>query len=347
MQKLQVLVVLLAWLAACRQREAAPDVSHLRAETGVVRFEKEFFAIDTNRIVDELERLHRRHPHFVADYLSKVLGIGTIQTPQAAEAIRMFISTYRPVYNAATALFDRELPRMEKDMQQALRYLMHYLPDFKPEQPFELITFIGPMDAYEPFQLGDYGDVRTASGVGVALQLHLGANHPLYDEGMQAGIFYDYQVRRFTPETVVVNGVKNIIQDLFPYSPQNLNLVEQMIEKGKRMALLQRVLPEIPDSLHFGYTSAQWKGCVTNEALIWNFFVKNDLLYSKDPSINRNYNSDGPKTEELGQGAPGYIGLFVGRQLVNAYLERFPQTTMDALMRLPAMELFEKAGYKP
>jgi len=86
---------------------------------------------------------------------------------------------------------------------------------------------------------------------------------------------------------------------------------------------------------------------VTNEALIWNFFVKNDLLYSKDPSINRNYNSDGPKTEELGQGAPGYIGLFVGRQLVNAYLERFPQTTMDALMRLPAMELFEKAGYKP
>jgi uncharacterized protein YjaZ len=49
----------------------------------------------------------------------------------------------------------------------------------------------------------------------------------------------------------------------------------------------------------------------------------------------------------LGEGAPGYIGLFVGRKIVEAFMEKNSGTTLEALMKMPAKEVFEKAGYKP
>jgi hypothetical protein len=126
-----------------------------------------------------------------------------------------------------------------------------------------------------------------------------------------------------------------------------MGLVEQMVEKGKRLYLLDKVLPTTPDSLKLGYSGRQVSGCFDNEALIWNFFVKNDLLFSKDPLLNQVYIKDGPKTQELGEGAPGYIGLFVGRQVVRAYLKQFPETTLEQLMAKPPKEILDQSEYKP
>ena len=222
-----------------------------------------------------------------------------------------------------------------------------YVPQWKPDSPFIITTFIGPMDAFEPFPLGDYGDVRTANGIGIALQFHLGATDPLYEDGRLAGLFYDYQVRRFTPQMMAVNSIKNLIADAFPYSDAANSLVEEMIEKGKRMYLLDKLMPSTEDSLKLGYTGAQVKGCFANEALIWNYFVKNDLLYSKENSVKQAYVKDGPKTAELGEAAPGYIGLFIGRQIVRSYMEKHPETSVTELMKLPAKSVLDEAGYKP
>jgi hypothetical protein len=225
--------------------------------------------------------------------------------------------------------------------------MQYYVPGWKPDSPFVISTFIGPMDAFEPFPLGDYGDVRTANGVGIALQFHLGADQPLYEDGRRAGIFYDYQTRRFTPEMMAVNSVKNIVIDAFPYSEPGLNLVDEMIEKGKRLYLLEKLMPGTEDSLQLGYTTQQLKGCYANEALIWNYFVKNDLLYSKETSVNKAYIKDGPKTTELGDGAPGYIGLFTGRQIVRSYMKKHPDVPIADMIRKPASEILSEAGYKP
>ena len=147
---------------------------------------------------------------------------------------------------------------------------------------------------------------------------------------------------------MVVNVMKNVVNDAFPYPAEStLNLVEQMVEKGKRMHLLSLVLPNTPDSLQLGFTGLQLKGCEANEALIWNFFVKNDLLYATEPQVTQNYVKDGPKTPELGEGAPGYIGLFVGQKIVQAFMEKHPDITIPQMMKTPALQLFQAAGYKP
>jgi hypothetical protein len=336
----------LNFLYSCKSHDAAPDVSAYGAKTTVQRFDKDFFGIDTLQMEAGLNALNAKYPHFFSDYLVKILGVNPSDT-MALTAIKSFIRTYNPVYKAAEIIADNNLAVTQKQIEQSLKYLQYYAPGWKPDSPFVITPFIGPMDAFEPFALGDYGDVRTASGVGIALQLHLGSREPLYEDGRQAGIFFDYQVRRFTPEMMAVNCVKNIITDVFPYKEAGNTLAEEMIEKGKRMYLLDKLMPETPDSLKLGYTDEQVKGCFANEALIWNYFVKNDLLFSKETSVNQAYIKDGPKTAELGDGAPGYIGLFTGRQIVRAYLKKHPETTITDLMKLPAKTVFEGAGYKP
>lgn len=333
-------------IASCKNKEQLPDVSGYHASVIISRFDTAFFGMDTTEINDELNRLNASYPAFLQDYLFRVLGIDP-SNPQATDAVKAFLRTYRPVFDTAQLIAGNDLPALNNDMQQALKYIQYYVPPFKPDSPFVITTFVGPMDAYEPFAIGDYGDVRTRNGVGIALQLHLGAAAGLYETGRQSGIFFDYQTRRFTPDMMLVNAMKNVIEDIFPYNNSSLNLVEDMVEKGKRLYLLKKALPQVPDSLQYGYTGMQVKGCERNEALIWNYFVKNDLLYSKDPMVNQAYIKDGPKTPELGDGAPGYVGLFVGRKLVESYMEKFPSTTIVQLMKMPAREVFEKAGYKP
>ena len=82
------------------------------------------------------------------------------------------------------------------------------------------------------------------------------------------------------------------------------------------MYILDKIMPFTADSLKIGYTDNQLKGCFANEGRIWNFFVTNNLLLSNEPALQKNYMGDGPSTPELGEGSPGYIGLFTGRQIV-------------------------------
>jgi hypothetical protein len=323
-----------------------PDVSALPTITQVKRFDKDFFAIDTLQLDNSLNKLNQEYPHFFASYLTSVLGVNPAD-PQAEEAIKAFIGSYKNISSVAQSVADKHISKVENQVKLGLQYMEYYFPNWKPDSPFVITTFIGPMDAFEAFSVGDYGDVRTGDGVGIALQLHLGANSPIYAEGRTQGVFYDYQIARFTPEMMSVNSMKNIIDDAFPYTAAGKTLLDEMIEKGKRLYLLDKLMPEIEDSLKIGYTSNQLKGCYDNEGVIWSFFVKNDLLYSKEASLNQLYIKDGPKTQELGESAPGYIGLFVGRQIVRSFMKKQPELPLEELMKKSATEIMTASGYKP
>ena len=113
------------------------------------------------------------------------------------------------------------------------------------------------------------------------------------------------------------------------------------------MYLLTKFLPHTPEYVCFGYTEKQLKDSYTNEAVIWDFFLNNDLLNNSEQSIIKNYIGESPKTQELGEQSPGNIGTFSGMQIVKKYLEKFPATTLQELMKTDADEIYSKAKYKP
>lgn len=340
-----IAIILTALTLASCNNDKAPDVSGIKVDLQVQRFEQDFFAIDTNNVAASLDQLQYKYPTFLNDYLVNILGMAmTVGDSGAIMVVKRFIADYRPIKDSVDQKF-RSIEEIEKEVKRGLQFVKHYFPAYN--LPQKLITFIGPLDAYYEASLGGFGDIITRDALGAGLQLHLGKNFSVYQTEMGQRLYPNYISRRFEPEYIPVNCMKNIIDDIFPDRSADRPLVEQMIEKGKRMYVLDKLLPYTEDSLKIGYTKKQLEGCYENEALIWNFFLKNNLLYSIDPSLNKNYVQDGPKTEELGDGSPGYIGLFVGWQIVKKYMSDNPDLNLQKLMEKNAKQLFDESKYKP
>lgn len=329
----------------CRDA-GAPDVSNIKVELPVYRFENDFFAMDTTNITAGISMLQQRYGNFVMDFFVNIMGLPPVTdtSGQAEKAIRQFIHDYAPIHNEAIETF-RDFEPLRNKTVEGLRYVKHYFPSYT--LPTRMITFIGPMDAYFEGSMGGYGDAITADGLAVGLQLHLGGNNPLYKSQVAQSLYPVYISRKFSPEYIPVNCLKNVVDDLFPDNSASRPLVEQMVEKGKRMYLLNRFLPHTPDTLKIGYTRAQLEGCYQNEGLIWNFFLTNSLLYNSEPAIIKSYIGDAPNTQEFGTGAPGYMGLFTGWQIVKKYMEKNEQLSLQELMQTDPRKIFEESKYRP
>ena len=336
------ILLFIVLLFACSRKKNIPDVSNIAISLPVQRFDQDFFALDTNNLNPGLNVLSRKYPQFFPDYISNILRLDAGDS--SLPAIKAFLSYYRPVYQQSQKLF-ADFSTWQKQIEEGFRFTKYYFPKYP--LPQKLITFIGPFDAYYNGSIGAYGDVLTQAGPAVGLQLHLGASSSVYQEGIQQGAIYEYQERRFVPDAIPVNVMKNIVDDMFPYSFDGRPLVEQMVEKGKRMYLLDQLLPHTADTLKIGYTKAQLDLCNDHEGDIWNYFVKNDLLYTTEPELTKEYLQDGPKTQELGEGVPGFLALFTGWKIVQKWMEKNDKTTLDALMQKNAQQLFNEAGYKP
>jgi hypothetical protein len=70
-------------------------------------------------------------------------------------------------------------------------------------------------------------------------------------------------------------------------------------------------------------------------------------LNKTDQNIVQNYIGESPKTQELGEDAPGNIGTFSGLQIVKKFMEKYPETSLSELMKMGVREIYEKSKYKP
>lgn len=331
----RILWVAFIFLFFSCKNENIPDVSSIEVQLEVSRFEQDFFAVDTNLIIHALDKLQLKYPSFLMDYMYNILALSP-PVDSAAQRLKQFIHDYKPVYDTSQVVFP-DLNKTKEEIKQGFQFVKFYFPEY--QLPKKLITFIGPVEGY--------ANVLTAEGLAVGLQLYLGRNYTVYQTDYIRQVYPEYQSRRFEPDYITVNCLKNIVNDIYPDQVPDQPLIYQMIEEGKKLYLLDHFLPYTPDSLITGYSAQQLKGCYEHEALIWNYFLQNQLLYVTDPGLTRDYMNDGPKTEMLGEGSPGFIGQFVGWQIVKKYMDIFPDKKLPDLLKTSASEIFERAKYKP
>jgi hypothetical protein len=291
--------------------------------------------MDTANMEQSLDQLQQKYTTFINDFLYNLLGLPPAKDSVLDKAKR-FIHDYKPVYDTILAKYPG-IAQQTKEITHALQFVKYYFPKYKT--PESVITFAGPLEGY--------ASVLTSSGLAVGLQLYLGKNYPAYNTDYIADTYPAYRSRRFEPTYIAVDCIKLIVSDIYPPTNGSQALVYQMVDAGKRLYALDAFMPETPDTLKTGYTEEQLEGCYENETRIWNFFVQNNLLYSTDPASARDYMNDGPKTEVLGDKSPGFIGQFVGWQIVKKWMEQDPKRTLPQLLETPAKQVFEEAKYKP
>lgn len=322
-------------LCACNTKRKIPDVSNIKASLEIVRSEQDFFKMDTLNVHVSLDQLQVKYGKFLNDYLYNIIGLPPFPD-SVKKALPFFLRSYRSINDSVQVHF-KNLDNYVEPLRLGLKLTKYYFPQY--HTPEKLITFVGPLDGY--------GNVLTSSGLAVGLQMYMGKDFAPYQSEFLQQIYPEYISRRFDPAYIPVNCMKNIIQDMYPDNYRSLPLVEQMVEAGKKMYLLDQLLPNIADTLKIGYTKDQLDGCYKKEEAIWNYFTVNNLLYVSEPDEIRDYMNDGPKTAVLGDGSPGNIGTFIGWQIVKKWMGAHPQTHMLRLMDTPASQIFKEAKYKP
>lgn len=331
------LLFILILLAGCGQSGKGPDVSGITIDLRTERFEKDFFSIDSNQLMPQLEQVIARYPDFGENYLGTILNADPRWGADTTEQyIRGFLSAYRTVFDTAMLVF-RDFRPYENKIRKGLQYVKYYFPSYP--LPKKIITYIGPLDGY--------GDILSEDALIVGLQHHLGEQYSLYRSEWVALTYPEYLTRRFTPGTIPVNAMKNILDDMYPEKSEEKSLVLQMIGKGKKLYALSRLLPDEEEYILIGYTARQLKECYDHEAQIWDLFLQNNLLRSIDNNLVKNYIGESPKTQELGEASPGNIGSFAGWQIVKKFMNNNSSLSLPDLMKMDEEKIFQESRYKP
>ena len=333
-------LVVAIFFFSCSNKKDAPDVSDIKVDVTVHRFEKDFFAIDTNQLQSSLQVVERKYPAFLSvyfKYFAPVSEIAQQQNIPFPNALIQYIRFIKPLAVEADRKFP-SLTSIEKELENNLRYVKHYFPSFKTPVVLTSVESLNPENPNEVFGTTFYHDTLI-----ISLQTFLGKDYPAYNPTQ----YPDYIRRRFEPQYIVPNSIRAIVGELYPDSSQAASLIEQMIEKGKQWWLMKKLLPETPDSLITGYTAQQTKDIEREEGNIWGVITQNENLFSVEQVAIQTYIGEAPFTPTLPQGAPGNIGPWIGWRIVQKFEEENPKLSVDQILHTTAKKIFQESKYKP
>ncbi len=337
MRSIAVIILLSFFLNACNEQNKAPDVSGIKIELSTARFEKDLFELDTMNFTANLDILQAKYPSFGENFIYTVLGADPKWPADTTAAyVKGFINSYRSIYDSSQLIY-KDFTPYEKEIKNGLQYVQYYFPEFK--LPEKIITFIGPMNG---IGVGMAEDI-----ICIGLGLHLGKNFSVYKSALVRETYPDYVSNRFGPDYISVDCLKLLLQDLFPEKNEDKPLVQQMVEKGKRLYVLCKLLPRSEEYKLIGYTQEQLKAVYEHEAAVWDLFAQNNFLQTIDNNIIKNYIGESPKTQELGEASPGNIGSFAGWQIVKKFMQKNSKLSLPELMATDAETIFQQAKYKP
>ncbi|MCX6318857.1 MAG: hypothetical protein NTW29_16380 [Bacteroidetes bacterium] len=337
MKKLLLLLVLIAGIVACNNKKKGPDVSDIKVDIPVVRFDRAFFNMDSTDIPAGLKMLRQQYPDFYTDFMQQILGVdGSDTSRRTLYVTHEFLKGYRSIYDSLQEVYKKP-DWLKSDLEHAFQYVKYYFPKYIPGKAY---VYVGPFDAP--------GVALTRTGLAIGLQQFAGSNFSVYQSAQGQELFPLYISRRFAPGYITANCMKAVVEDIFPNNYSGKPLIEQMVEKGKQWYLLDKFMPFAPDSVKTGYTQHQLDWCKEFEGNIWSHIVKNEDLQSLVPSTIQQYIGEGPFTQGLSQeDSPGNIGQWIGWQIVKKYAEKNSSLTPGDIMKTNARKILEEAKYKP
>jgi hypothetical protein len=346
------------WGISCKNEERKASVSTNELPSVNVefcRFDKALAAIDPKNAVAGVQQLDQKYPAFTRLYFAQLmpprdpnaaralanalqkkgadsLTAGNFRPPHATELLAY--PSFRRVLDTTQIVF-KDFQTIENQLLESFKYWKYYFPK---QEIKKVYTFVSEY-SYATLLPNEN------NAVAIGLDLFLGAKHADYaDPALQ---FPQYLRRTFTPEHIVVRTFEGLIADL-PDALRGERFIDEAIRNGKKMYILEKLLPNVADSLIFTMTNDQIKWCKNSESAIWTFFTEQKLLYETERRKIRSYLETAPTSQGMPKESPGRTGNFIGYRIVSQFMEKHPNMSLEQLLILSdAQMILDKSKYKP
>lgn len=315
------------------------DVSNIDVNVKIERFDRDFDQLRQKPMSQQALLLQKKYGNFYTDYVAQILEVGNPNDTAYFNVLRQVFAgdAYKDLKHDVDVVFPGDMAKQNEELTDAFRRIKYYYPQknlpkvYAYFSGFKAQTSIG--DGY----------------FGIGLDMFLGADSRFYPALAQT--FPHYLSRRFTPAYVAPRVVEGIArEDMFPENENDHSLLSKMIYAGKVLYFMDKVLPEVADSVKIGYTTEQMKWCTEFEGKIWGYFLEENLLYETDYQKIQTYLNEAPFTPGLGEhnDSSPKLGIWTGWQIVRKYMAEHKDVTLQQLMaESDAQKILNDAKYRP
>ncbi len=319
-------------------KEQIPDVSSIDIDTRIIRFDSLLYTIESNT---DIKVLQSNFPKLFDLYFYRILAL---PRPAITDSLLYTINkmldaeTFKELKHKIPAQYGN-FSDFSEQWNQAMRYYKYY---FQPATVPDLYTTVTEF-AYGSFifPISDSKD-----GVGLSLDLFLGDSVNYAAMVKLDPSFSSYNSRTFNQDHLIKKAVDALLDDMLPQS-RNPQFLDALIREGKKYYFSDNILPFLSDTVIWEYTPDQLQWVQDNERNIYSFLVSNDLIYSTQRSKFMRLLSAAPNSPDMPPDAPGRAAIFIGYKIIDAFMQRYPDTSFDELVKKDASELFQEAKYKP
>ncbi|HNQ11745.1 MAG TPA: hypothetical protein PKH65_04390 [Bacteroidia bacterium] len=327
-----ILIFPLFLLSACTNNPFLIDTSNISIPFELHRFDKKLFE-KSHYSQEEFVALQSEFGSFLDVYLNNVVRLSDSNDSLTLHSLNAFISDVD--IKTITQTTQKEFPTLkgnDEKLHQAFKHYAYYFPESTIPK---FITFISAFN---------YQTIATDSVLGIGLDMYLGSECNFYPS---LGI-PNFVIRKLSHHYMASDAMRGWLQTEFTEDSLPFQMLPRMIYHGKIQYALRAMFPTEEDTILSGYSKEQLEWCYNNEYNIWTFLVENKWLYNNQPSEYFKFITDAASTNGLPKESPGRIGVFIGEQIVKAYMKKNENITLAQLMvQNDAQKILIDSGYKP
>ena len=313
-----ILLSLCCFMASCDQNSKMnPEAENLTINLEVVRFDQEFAQASAM----DLPRLKNNFPTLFPGQVPDSLWISKMQSDLQKEI--------HAEVNQAFPNFDKE----KEDLEHFFKYTKYYFPSYKLPKVYTLAEEVNYRNKL----------VLTEDLLLISLDNYLGKDHMFY--GGLADYIAFQQDKKFLLSDVAEAFARQHIDE-----KRSRKFMSEMIYYGKILYLKDLLIPFESDAAKLYYSEDQLQWAEENETQIWSFFVERNLIYSTDSTLEDRFINLAPYSKfylELDAESSPRIGQYIGWQIVKAFMNKNPNTSIKELLNMESDAIFKKSNYKP
>lgn len=312
------LVLSLSLLLSCQDEpQVKPEVAQMELNVDVIRFDSIFAKANPK----DLSRLNVEYPFMfkksIPDSLWRLKMTDTLQNEIETEVLKFY----------------SDFSKYEREITLFFKHLKYYFP--KQSIP-KVVTLAEYIDYKSKIVIND-------EVLYISLDNYLGQEHKFY-KGFQTYIS-ELQI----PEQILPDIANQYAERLIDF-PNSRTFLSQMVFEGKKLYLKSQLLPWVDQHQLLGYSLDDFKWAKDQEYMVWQYFIERDLLYSSQSDLDRRFMQPAPFSKfylEIDNESPPRLGMYIGWQIVKAYVEKHPNQSLKAILELPEQDLFNQSKYKP
>jgi len=319
-------VIAISLLIGCSSDPLIVDVSDQNVDLNLKRMDQEL-SIDLGSAKEAKElndKLLAEYGILYELYITRFLEEGSAHDPMIGEYLVRRSKTDPLMIEVLPKIQSQfsDFSKYKAEIEEGLKHCKYYFPD--TSLPDNIVTFFSYFNAPAMVVNND---------LCISIEMYLGPENESVKK-LPVQDFPQFFKNKLDEKYLVGNAIKAWLLERF-YLHTGNEFLDKVVAAGKIMYLMDAMLPEVSEGIKMGYSEEEILWAKTNEVMVWEQMVVQEILYSKDDVLEASWINDGPNTKGLPAESPSKMGVWMGWQMVKDFMASNPETTLTELVNEP------------